>query len=155
MATDLSAMVFIPAIRRLPRHDTERQWIADGRRRKGTPQDDWRLEHWESSHANKGMEWKFITPPAAHQNRCAEALVKNCKIALKKAIGDHNLTPVCLLEVANLANQRPIGESQTIPMIELICVRMTCCRAEPPLKFHKDPFLRQETQGEGLSSFRR
>lgn len=101
------------------------------------------------------MEWKFITPPAAHQNRCAEALVKNCKTALKKAIGDHNLTPVCLLEVANLANQRPIGESQTIPMIELICVRMTCCRAEPPLKFHKDPFLRQETQGEGLSSFRR
>ena len=27
----------------------------------------------------KGMQWKFITPVAPHQNGCAEALVKTCK----------------------------------------------------------------------------
>ena len=30
----------------------------------------------------KGMQWKFITPGAPHQNGCAEALVKTCKRAL-------------------------------------------------------------------------
>ena len=62
--------------------------------------------------ADKGFQWKFITPDAPHQNGCAEALVKSCKPALKTAIGDHILTPfelyTCLLEVANLVNQRPI-----------------------------------------------
>ena len=33
----------------------------------------------------KGMQWKFITPGAPHQNGCAEALVKSCKRALKKS----------------------------------------------------------------------
>ena len=42
MATGLSKMEFIQALlivfhQRLPRHDTERQWIADGRRLEGTP----------------------------------------------------------------------------------------------------------------------
>ena len=61
----------------------------------------------------KGMQWKFITPGAPHQNGCAEALVKTCKKALKKAVGSQVLTPLelytVLLEVANLVNQRPIG----------------------------------------------
>ena len=43
--------------------------------------------------SEKGIEWKFITPAAPHQNGCAEALVKSCKIALKKAVGDQILTP--------------------------------------------------------------
>ena len=41
----------------------------------------------------KGMQWKFITPGALHQNVCAEALVKTCKRALKKAGGSQVLTP--------------------------------------------------------------
>ena len=63
--------------------------------------------------ADKGIQWRFITPTAPHQNGTAEALVKSCKLALKKAIGEHVLTPfelyTCLLEVANLVNQKPIG----------------------------------------------
>ena len=33
---------------------------------------------------DKGVQWKFITPAAPHQNGTAEALVKSCKLALKK-----------------------------------------------------------------------
>ncbi|XP_068697574.1 uncharacterized protein [Montipora foliosa] len=59
------------------------------------------------------MQWKFTTPAAPHQNGCAEALVKTCKNALKRAIGSQVLTPFELytvfLEVANLVNQRSIG----------------------------------------------
>ena len=63
--------------------------------------------------------WRFITPAAPHQNGCAEALVKSRKLALKKAVGEHVLTPfelyTCLLEVANLVNQRPIGRPPNDP----------------------------------------
>ena len=69
--------------------------------------------------AEKGMQWKFTTPASPHQNGCAEALVKSCKLALKKAIGEQVLTPfefyTCLLEVANLVNQRPIGRISNDP----------------------------------------
>ena len=62
--------------------------------------------------AEKGMKWRFATPAALHHG-CAEALVKSCNQALKIAIGKQVLTPfelyTCLLEVANLVNQRPIG----------------------------------------------
>ena len=55
---------------------------------------------------DKGGQWKFITPAAPHQNETAEALVKSCKLALKKAIGEHVLTPfelyTCLLDGAYL-----------------------------------------------------
>ena len=67
----------------------------------------------------KGMQWKFIAPGAPHQNGCAEALVKTCKSALKKAAGSQVLTPLelftILLEVANLVNQRPIGRISNDP----------------------------------------
>ena len=60
--------------------------------------------------AEKGMKWQFTTPAAPHQNGCAEARVKSSKNALKKAVGEQVLTPLelhtCLLEVANLVNQR-------------------------------------------------
>ena len=69
--------------------------------------------------AERGMEWKFTTPAAPHQNGCAEALVKTCKAALKRAIGDQSLTSfelyTCLLEVMNLVNQRPIGRLPNDP----------------------------------------
>ena len=67
----------------------------------------------------KGMHWKLTTPAAPHQNGCAEALVKTCKNALRKAIGSQLLTPFELytvfLEVANLVNQRPIGRVPNDP----------------------------------------
>lgn len=63
--------------------------------------------------AERGIEWKFTIPAYPHQNGCTEALAKTCKGALKGAIGEQTLTPLelytCLLEVANLVNQRPIG----------------------------------------------
>ena len=69
--------------------------------------------------AERGMKWQFTTPAAPHQNGCAESLVKSCKIGLKKAIGEQVLTPLelqtCLVEVANLVNQRPIGRIPSDP----------------------------------------
>ena len=69
--------------------------------------------------AEKSIQWIFTTPAAPHQNGCAEALVKSCKNAIKKAIGEQVLTPfelyTCLLEVANLVNQRPIGRIPNDP----------------------------------------
>ena len=63
----------------------------------------------------KGMQRKFITPGAPHQNGCAEALslVKTSKSSLKKAIYSQVLT--ILLEVANLVNQRLIGRIPNDP----------------------------------------
>ena len=59
------------------------------------------------------MEWRFTTLAAPHQNGCVEALVKSCKIGLKKTMGNHILTPfelyTCVLEIANLVNQRTVG----------------------------------------------
>lgn len=79
----------------------------------------WDVEQLKEFCAEKGLEWKFSTPAAPHQNGCTEALVKSCKFALKKAIGDHVLTPfelyTALLEVANLVNQRPIGRIPNDP----------------------------------------
>ena len=69
--------------------------------------------------AEKGMEWRFTTPKAPHHNGCAEAMVKTCKKALKKVVGDQTLTPfelyTYLLESANLVNQRPIGRAPNDP----------------------------------------
>ena len=69
--------------------------------------------------AERGTQWKFVTPSAQHQNGCAEYLVQSCKIALRKAVGDQVLTPfellTCLTDVANLVNQRPIGRVPNDP----------------------------------------
>jgi hypothetical protein len=42
----------------------------------------------------KGMEWKFVTPTAAHHNGCAESLIRVTKAALKKSIRDQVLAPL-------------------------------------------------------------
>ncbi|XP_074612412.1 uncharacterized protein LOC141866777 [Acropora palmata] len=79
----------------------------------------WDVEQLKEFNAEKGMKWQFATPAAPHQNGCAEALVKSTKIALKRAIGEQVLTPfefyTCLLEVANLINQRPVGRIPNDP----------------------------------------
>ena len=65
------------------------------------------------------MVWQFITPAAPHQNSCTEPLVKSCKYTSKKAIGEQILSPfglyTCLMEIANLVNQRPIGRIPNDP----------------------------------------
>lgn len=75
-----------------------------------------RLQEFSSERGTKGQ---FTTRSAPHQNGCAEALVKSCKISLKKAVGEHVLTPLelqtCLVEVANLVNQRPIARIPSDP----------------------------------------
>ncbi|XP_068709580.1 uncharacterized protein [Montipora foliosa] len=79
----------------------------------------WDVEQLKEFNAEKGMKWQFATPEAPHQNGCAESLVKSTKIALKRATGEQVLTPfefyTCLLEVANLINQRPIGRIPNDP----------------------------------------
>lgn len=79
----------------------------------------WNAEQLHEFCADKGMQWQFIAPAALHQNGCTEALVKSCKLALKKAIREKVLTPfelyTCSLEVANLVNQRPIGWAPNDP----------------------------------------
>ena len=79
----------------------------------------WNKDELREFCAEKGIKWKFTTPAAPHHNGCAEALVKSCKKALKIAIGKQVLTPfelyTCLLEVANLVNQRPIGRIPNDP----------------------------------------
>ncbi|XP_028398937.1 uncharacterized protein LOC114522452 [Dendronephthya gigantea] len=79
----------------------------------------WNEKELKEFSAEKGMEWRFITPAAPHHNGCAEALVKSSKKALKIAIGEQILAPfelyTCLLEVSNLINQRPIGRIPNDP----------------------------------------
>ena len=69
--------------------------------------------------AEKRIKWQFITPTAPNQNGCAESMIKSCKRALKKTVGEQKLTPLelytCLLEIANPINQRPIGRVTTDP----------------------------------------
>ena len=79
----------------------------------------WDIDQLKEFNAEKGMKWQFATPAAPHQNGRAESLVKSTKIALKIAIGKQVLTPfelyTCLLEVANLVNQHPIGRVPNDP----------------------------------------
>lgn len=73
----------------------------------------WDVERLKEYCADRSMKWQFTTPFAPHQNGCVESMVKSVKSALKKATGDTVLKPfklyTCLLEVANLLNERPIG----------------------------------------------
>ena len=44
----------------------------------------WDTEKLREFSSEKGMKWQFITSAAPHLNGCADALVKSCKIALKR-----------------------------------------------------------------------
>lgn len=72
--------------------DNGSQFVGAGRELKEMIRG-WDTEQLREFSAEQGVEWKFITPESPHQNGCAEALVKSCKLALKKAIGDQVLTP--------------------------------------------------------------
>ena len=79
----------------------------------------WNRKELKEFGAEQEMEWKFTTPGAPHHNGVAESLVKSTKRALKKAIGKQILSPfefyTCLMEIANLINQRPIGRVPNDP----------------------------------------
>ena len=121
----------------------------------------WDIEELREYCADKGMEWRFTTPAAPHQNGCAETLMKNCKIGLKKAMGNHILTPfelyTCMLEVANLVNQRLVGQVPNDPDDgAYLCPNdMLLGRASPQVP--QGPFCAtmQEPPGRELSSSRR
>lgn len=114
--------------------------------------------------AERGMKWQFTTPAAPHQNGCAESLVKSCKIGLKKAIGEQVLTPMelqtCLVEVANLVNQRPIGRIPSDPddgsylcPNDMLLGRASSTVSQGPFRHTKNPRHRVEFVQRIVDSF--
>ena len=114
--------------------------------------------------AERGMKWQFTTPAAPHQNGCAESLVKSCKIGLKKAIGEQVLTPLelqtCLVEVANLVNQRPIGRIPSDPddgsylsPNDMLLGRASSAVPQGPFRHTKNPRHRVEFVQKIVDSF--
>ena len=79
----------------------------------------WSIKELREFGVKRQMEWKFTTPASLHQNGAAESLVKSTKRAIKIAIGEQRLSPfeffTCLMEIANLINQRPIGRLPNDP----------------------------------------
>ena len=127
LAVDLSTMEFMQVLRRffsirghpaLMMSDNGSQMVGAERELREMIEG-WDVDELKTFCAEKGIQWKFVTPAAPHQNGCAESLVKTCKKALKGAIGDQVLTPFelysCLMEVGNLVNQRPIGHIPNDP----------------------------------------
>jgi len=121
-------------------------------------------DHLQEFWAEKGVEWKFTTPASPHQNGCTEALVKTCKNALKGTIGKQLLAPLelytCLVEIANLVNQRPIGRIPNDPDDRAyICPNdMLLGRATPqvpqgPSKDTRNPRHRVEFVQRSVDSF--
>ena len=114
--------------------------------------------------AERGMKWQFTTPAAPHQNGCAESLVKSCKIGLKKAIGEQVRTPLelqtCLVEVANLVNQRPIGRIPSDPddgsylcPNDMLLGRASSTVPQGPFRHTKNPRHRVEFVQKIVDSF--
>ena len=127
VAVDCSTMEFLQVLRRffairghpkLIQSDNGTQFIGAARQLREMVTG-WKKDELKEFCAERQVTWKFITPLAPHQNGCAESLVKSCKHALKKAIGEQRLTPfelhTCLQEVANLVNERPIGRIPNDP----------------------------------------
>ena len=77
---------------------------------------------WEQIKAfghEQGIEWKFSPGDGPWYNGTAEALVKTTKRALNAAVGESVLTfselQTCLMEAAQIVNQRPIGVLPSSP----------------------------------------
>ena len=172
MAVDYSTMEYLQALRRffairgypalmisdngsqLVGAETELRLMVQG----------WNVQQLKEFCAEKGMDWKFITPDAPHQNGCAEALVKSCKRAIKKAIGEQVLTPMelytCFQEVANLVNQRPLGrvpndpdDGAYISPNDILLGRASTTVPQGPFRETKDPRHRVEFVQKIVDSF--
>ena len=127
LATDASMMEFLQALRRFFSYrGYPKLLISDNNSQMIEAERELRLmiQGWDNNQlkeycADRGMKWQFTTPLAPHQNGCSESMVKSIKTALKKSIGDTLLAPfelyTCLLEAANLVNQRPIGRMPDDP----------------------------------------
>ena len=100
LAVDCSTMEFIQVLRRVfsvrgqPSiiSDNGTQFVGAERKLKEMISG-WDAIRLREFSAEKGVQWRFTTPASPHQNGCAEALVKSCKVALKKAVGEQILTP--------------------------------------------------------------
>ena len=172
LAVDSSTMEFIQVLRRffsvrgqpsLMISDNGSQFIGAERLLKELIKG-WDIEKLCEFSAEKGIKWQFTTPASPHQNGCAEALVKSCKMALKKAIGEQVLTPfelyTCLLEVANLVNQRPIGRIPNDPddgsylcPNDILLGRSSSRVPQGPFRETKNPRLRVEFVQKIVDSF--
>ena len=172
LAVDSSTMEFIQVLRRffsvrgqpsLMISDNGSQFIGAERLLKELIKG-WDIEKLREFSAEKGIKWQFTTPASPHQNGCAEALVKSCKMALKKAIGEQVLTPfelyTCLLEVANLVNQRPIGRIPNDPddgsylcPNDILLRRSSSHVPQGPFRETKNPRLRVEFVQKIVDSF--
>ena len=172
LAVDSSTMEFIQVLRRffsvrgqpsLMISDNGSQFIGAERLLKELIKG-WDIEKLREFSAEKGIKWQFTTPASPHQNGCAEALVKSCKMALKKAIGEQVLTPfelyTCLLEVANLVNQRPIGRIPNDPddgsylcPNDILLGRSSSHVPQGPFRETKSPRLRVEFVQKIVDSF--
>ena len=93
LATDCSTIEFLQVRRFFAIRGTPAVMISDnGTQFVGAEKElkemvkGWKLEE-------KGMKWRFTTPKAPHHNGCAGALVKTCKKALQKVIGNQVLSP--------------------------------------------------------------
>ena len=115
----------------------------------------WNVKQLKEFCADRSIKWQFTTPLAPHQNGATEAMVKTVKVALKKAVGDAVLAPfelhTCLVEIANLFNQRPIGRIPTDPddgsylcPNDILLGRATSTVPQGPFRQTKNPYHRFE-----------
>ena len=168
LAVDSSTMEFIQVLRRffsvrgqpsLMISDNGSQFIGAERLLKELIKG-WDIEKLREFSAEKGIKWQFTTPDTGHRT----ALVKSCKMALKKAIGEQVLTPfelyTCLLEVANLVNQRPIGRIPNDPddgsylcPNDILLGRSSSHVPQGPFRETKNPRLRVEFVQKIVDSF--
>ena len=115
----------------------------------------WNVKQVKEFCADRSIKWQFTTPLAPHQNAATEAMVKTIKVALTKAVGDAVLAPfelhTCLVEIANLVNQRPIGRIPTDPddgsylcPNDILLGRATSTVPQGPFRQTKNPYHRFE-----------
>ena len=113
----------------------------------------WNVKQLKEFCADRSIKWQFTTPHAPHQNGATEAMVKT--VAPKKAVGDAVLAPfelhTCLVEIANLVNQRPIGRIPTDPddgsylsPNDILLGRATSTVPQGPFRQTKTPYHRFE-----------
>ena len=172
LAVDCSTMKFLQVLRRflsirgqpaIMMSDNGTQFVGAERELKEMVVG-WDKKTLQEFCAERGMEWKFIMPNAPHHNGCAEAMVKSCKRALKKVVGNQMLTPfelyTYLLESANLVNQRPIGRTPNDPddgsylcPNDIVLGRSTSEVPQGPFKPTKNPRDRFEFVQKLVDSF--
>ena len=102
--------------------------------------------------AEREVQWNFITPAKTHQNGCAEALVKSCKLALKKAVGEHVLTP---WRWPTLSTKDQLDDHRMTPTTAPIYALAICYWVEHLLTYHKVRSKKPEILDDEWSSCRR